>query len=393
MTNVYQQNRTKLCETLKEGYVLLPAFGRMQQTNDQPAPFVQESNFLYLTGIHEPDYLLFIDIATQTSTIIKPAPSQFNEVFYGTQRDDWIQNMSAVEHAVERHALDEIIKNADGVFHVIEPQTSDEYCVNPAYDEVVSILADHHKTTADCQLSLARQRAIKQPYEVELLRNAIDLTCRTFESVRVRLGEFVAEYEIEAEFTHALRRANASHGYQPIVAAGANAIALHYDKNSELIEDGPFVLIDIGARLADYTADITRTYAVRELSDRERKIFEGLQQAHREIIALIRPGLAVREYLESSDRIMQRYLVDIGLLSSLDDGNYRRYFPHAISHGLGLDTHDSLGRPEVFREGMVLTVEPGIYIAEESIGIRIEDNILVTADGNENLSAKLSTDY
>ena len=151
------------------------------------------------------------------------------------------------------------------------------------------------------------------------------------------------------------------------------------------------VLIDIGARVGGYSADVTRTYCLNP-TKRQKAVHAALEKAHQAIITLIAPGLPIAEYIDSVDEIMKQALYELGLLDDMSDQEaYRKYFPHAISHGLGIDTHDSLGRPRYLETGMVLTVEPGIYIPEEGIGVRIEDDILVTATGYENLTAALPT--
>jgi len=149
------------------------------------------------------------------------------------------------------------------------------------------------------------------------------------------------------------------------------------------------VLIDAGAKVGGYAADITRTYAIGRPSDREIEVHAAVETAHKAIIDLIKPGFGMKDYHFQSDEIMKKALKSLGLLNAPAD--YRKYFPHAVSHGLGIDVHDSLGGFETFQPGMVLTVEPGIYIPEEGIGVRIEDDILVTEEGNRNLSAALPT--
>ncbi len=147
--------------------------------------------------------------------------------------------------------------------------------------------------------------------------------------------------------------------------------------------------MDVGAFYGGYAADISRTYVKGEPTKRQAAVHQAVEVAHHRIIKLIEPMLSVEEYQRSVDKIMKEALDSIGLQS--DDTGLRKYFPHAISHGLGIDVHDSLGAPKYFETNMVLTVEPGIYIPEENIGVRIEDDILVTANGRKNLSAALST--
>lgn len=152
------------------------------------------------------------------------------------------------------------------------------------------------------------------------------------------------------------------------------------------------MLLDIGARVGGYAADITRTYAIGKPTKRQAQVHAAVAEAQAQIIALIEPLIGIEEYHRQVDVIMKRALMSLGLIANEQDDKYRTYFPHAISHGLGIDVHDALGRPNHLREGTVLTVEPGIYIPEEGIGVRIEDDILVTAKGKRNLSAKLPVD-
>lgn len=185
----------------------------------------------------------------------------------------------------------------------------------------------------------------------------------------------------------------ATHAFEPIVASGKNACTLHYTSNNDRLRTDQLVLFDIGARLHGYPGDITRTYAVGEPTKRQSEVHMAVRQAEQQIIELVRPGLALTEYIAAVDSIMKNALLLLGLMKNLDDTTaYRRYFPHAVSHGLGVDVHDRLGGYTEFQPGMVLTVEPGIYIPEEGIGVRIEDNIVITEKGSHNISAALSTD-
>ena len=148
--------------------------------------------------------------------------------------------------------------------------------------------------------------------------------------------------------------------------------------------------MDIGARHHGYAADITRTYAYGKPTKRQQSVHATVQAAQTEIISLLEPGLSVETYQTKVDAIMKRALMDLKLITDEKDEKYHKYFPHAISHGLGIDVHDALGKPRVLQPGMVLTVEPGIYIPEAGIGVRIEDDIVITDTGHRNMSGKLS---
>jgi Xaa-Pro aminopeptidase len=168
---------------------------------------------------------------------------------------------------------------------------------------------------------------------------------------------------------------------------------LHYVQNDAKLKKRELLLLDIGARARGYAADITRTYAFSEPTKRQQMVHEAVRRAQKQIIELLQPNLLLEQYHRDVRRIMSDVLMELGLMKDgRDEDNLRKYFPHAASHGLGVDVHDSLGAPRMLEPGMVLTVEPGIYIPEEEIGVRIEDDILITPKGRENLSGRLSTE-
>jgi Xaa-Pro aminopeptidase len=277
-----------------------------------------------------------------------------------------------------------------------EPPYADHYdfMLNPAPKKLFEQLARTFNSVQDCRKTLAKLRAIKQPAEITRIKKAIKLTAEAFEHVKSLADAAQYEYEIEAEFSYFFRSRGASgHAYDPIVAGGKNACTLHYIENNARLKPRELLLLDIGARVDGYAADITRTYSIGEPTKRQIEVHAAVAAAQSEIIRLLKSGLPVEQYQNDVDKIMSRALKDLGLLRGQgDESTYRTYFPHAVSHGLGVDVHDSLGGPRTLQPGMVLTVEPGIYIPEEKIGVRIEDDILITEKGASNLSARLSTD-
>ena len=248
-------------------------------------------------------------------------------------------------------------------------------------------------SVVDCQKELAKLRAIKQPEEIKAIQRAVSLTVKGFNTIKDELKRALHEYELEASFSYGFKHGGGhDHAYDPIIAAGKNACTLHYIENDSKLLARQLVLMDVGARVDGYAADITRTYAKGTPTKRQIQVHQAVESAHYDIIKLLEPGLLVEDYMRSVDSRMKTALQEIGLLKDENDTDtYRKYFPHAISHGLGIDVHDSLGGARYFEPGMVLTVEPGIYIPEEGIGVRIEDDILITKTGHQNLSAKLST--
>lgn len=216
------------------------------------------------------------------------------------------------------------------------------------------------------------------------------LTVAAFESLHTQLTDCTYEYEVEAVATGLFRAAGATHAYDPIVAAGKNACTLHYVANNTRLRKGQLVLCDIGAQVDGYAADITRTYVYGTVSARRQAVLAALSDAQAAIIGLIKPGVPFKTYLEETDHIMARALTSLGLKGATERDLVYEYMPHAVSHGLGIDVHDSLGGFTEFQPGMVLTVEPGIYLADETIGTRIEDDVLVTDKGHRVLSGKLA---
>ncbi|MEP6710143.1 MAG: aminopeptidase P family protein [Candidatus Saccharibacteria bacterium] len=392
----FSRNRQTLIDKLHGGLVVMTAYGLMQRSNDTSFNFEQESNFWYLCGIEEPEWQLIIDGIRNKSWLVAPDIDAVHQVFEGSLSSEDAMTISGVEGVISRDEATILLRDLAKKHSVVRTLGEHPYkehfnfTENPVQKKLTATLERTFNAVQDCRKELSQLRAIKQPEEIVAMKKAIRLTTEAFDLVRKKLPELKFEYEIEAEFDYHFKKQGVKHAYYPIVASGSNACTLHYEKNNSHLKKGTLLFVDIGAKYSGYAADITRTFALGEPTARQRAIHGEVQSAHKEIIKLLKPGASVVEYHEKVDVIMKQALDNLGLLG--DEAAYRTYFPHAISHGLGIDAHDSLGGPEVFVEGMVLTVEPGIYIPEESIGARIEDDILITAKGHTNLSGSLSTD-
>ena len=394
--SVFVARRAQLAKAVNQP-IVLTAHRALQAKSDMAHAFVQEPTFLYYTGINEPDWKLIFD--GEMWHLEQPSVSDSKELFDGSLSAEAAQATSGVSSIVLGDEAKGLLTKATDSFKKVATLGPDpmkkyyEFSVNPAQAALMKMLRKYFSELTDCRDVVRRQRAIKERVELASQRQAIDLTVQTFQAVKNRLQEFSYEYEIEAVYNAAFRATGAGgHAYDPIVASGPRACTLHYTANQAALPANGIVLIDIGAQVDGYTADITRTYAIGEPSEREKQIHQAVEEAHAAIIECIKPGVSFKKYQQLVDSIMKAALQQVGLLASLDDdAAYRKYFPHAIGHGLGIDVHESLGGHTEFQAGMVLTVEPGIYILEEGIGVRIEDVILVTETGAENLSADLST--
>jgi Xaa-Pro aminopeptidase len=241
-------------------------------------------------------------------------------------------------------------------------------------------------------------RAVKSELEVEVIKNAIDITDKTFRRLLQFIKPGVMEYEIEAEIFHEFLRNRAKgEAYGSIIASGDRARSLHYVFNSEECKDGELVLMDFGANYGGYAADLTRTVPVNgKFSKRQKEVYNACLQLHNFAKSILKPGVSILDYHEKVGEEATKIFIKIGLLKKEDVKNedkenraYRKYLYHGISHHLGLDVHDLGTKVDPLKAGMLLTVEPGIYIEEEKMGVRIENNVWLTKDGNIDLMKKI----
>jgi len=393
---MFCEHRKKLRNALNsKNPIIITGYTSMQLAGDMAVPFIQQADFFWLTGISEPGWQLLL---LEEEYLVRPYISPSELLFDGGMLDHEAAKVSGVHTIITADVAKNLLKDQQkaGITKVYAggydaPYLKDSFTINPAAVIAQRTLKRKFQNVEDIRPLLVRLRATKDENEHAYIRKAIAITTKGFNSVRDTLADLVQyEYEVEASLGYTFRMNGAEgYAYEPIVAAGANALTLHYTRNNNPLPKNGLLLIDAAARVGGYCADITRTYAIGTPTAREVAVHAAVEKAHFAIINLIKPGLALSEYQDKSDEIMKEALRSLGLLKKPED--YRKYFPHAISHGLGIDVHESFGGYTEFMPGMVLTVEPGIYIPEEGIGVRIEDDILVTETGNENLSGDLPT--
>lgn len=392
----FTENRQNLLNELKKGaLVVMTGYGEMQLSHDNVQRFEQEANFWYLTGVESPDWWLIMDGAHGSQWLVVPELSEFQQVFDGGADSTRMQEISGVKTVISRdnalRRLRELAKHHSVVYTTQQPQYLREqahFQLNGAQSELKKTLERIFQNVQICNRELAGLRTIKKPVEIAAIQSAIDTTIAAFNAMKPMLATARYEYELEAALTHDIRRRGATgHAYNPIVASGLSACTLHYHENSDRLNKRNLVLFDVGARMNGYAADISRTYALSKPSKRQQEIHDAVVQVQAATINLIKPGRSFKEYDARVEELMKAALVGL----KLSPERYREYFPHAIGHGLGVDVHDPIAGYDVMQPGMVLTVEPGIYVREEGIGVRIEDDILITDTGHRNLSSKLST--
>lgn len=234
-------------------------------------------------------------------------------------------------------------------------------------------------------------RGVKEPEEIELIQKACDITNKGFRRVLEFVKPGVMEYEIEAEYIHEfLRNKSKGFAYTPIVGSGFNACVLHYIENNQMCKDGDMLLMDVGAEYANYSSDMTRTIPVNgRFSDRQKAVYNAVLRVKNLATEMLVPGTMWAEYHKEVGKIMTAELLNLGLISKADVQNedpnwpaYKKYFMHGTSHHMGLDTHDYGALKTPMQANMVFTVEPGIYIPDENMGIRLEDDVVIQANGS-----------
>jgi Xaa-Pro aminopeptidase len=241
-------------------------------------------------------------------------------------------------------------------------------------------------------------RQIKSAEEISLMQKAADISVGGFKRVLKSVKPGMFEYELEAELTYELIRKGAKrHAFKPIVASGANACALHYNTNDSICKDGDMILMDFGVCYANYNSDTTRCFPVNgKFSKRQKEVYSAVLHCLKEGSKLLKPGVVSAEYEKQMAGLVEQQLIKLGLLDAEKVKNqdpenplYKKYFMHGTAHFIGLDVHDVGLYTRPFEAGMVLTCEPGIYIAEEGIGCRLENDYLITENGNFNLTAEM----
>ena len=391
--------------------VLLPGASLVTRSRDSEFPFRQDSDFHYLTGFPEPDALL----------LLLPGRPEGESVLFCQDRNPLMEAWTGIrlgaEGTVREFGVDQAFENAergerleallDGRRTLYLPLDSPEAMV--IADEVRTALkagarrgARPPEALADVAPLLHESRLIKSESELVLLRHAAEISARAHVRAMRAARPGLAEYHLQAELEHEFRwQGGTGPAYASIVGGGANACVLHYIENHASLRDGDLVLIDAGAEFDLYAGDITRTFPVNGcFSAAQRALYALVLEVQERAVAAIEPGVTLVELHDGVVRGLTEGLIGLGLLEGevqarIDDESYRRFYLHSTSHWLGLDVHDvgayrQGGEPRVLAPGMVLTVEPGLYIPADAdipeafrgIGIRIEDDVAVTASGH-----------
>jgi Xaa-Pro aminopeptidase len=380
--------------------IVLTANGLLQRGGDVIYGFSQDASFWYLTGINEPDITLVMD--RDKEYLIVPERSVQREAFDGKTPGEELSRVSGIQtiydHETGWKQLGVRLKKVKHVATLANaPAYIETYSLytNPARAAITTRLKSYNAALELLDLSphLIRMRMIKQAPEIAAIQAAIDITIASFKDATrpTRLQKYTYEYELEAAITQGFRARGAlGHSFEPIVAGGERAVTIHNLANNGALAADELIVIDIGAEVEHYAADISRTIGLGTVSRRQRAVHEAVQEVQRQAFDLLKPGVMMRDYEQQIEQLMGEKLRELGLIKTIAHDAVRHYYPHATSHFLGLNVHDIGDYERPLEPGIVMTVEPGIYIPEEGIGVRIEDDILITPKGNKILSDKLS---
>lgn len=387
-------NRRRLRELFTDvAPIVISANGLLQRNADSPYLFRQDSSFWYLTGLDIPGVVLVMDGAKEY--VIVPDLSPIDEIFGSPHDPAAIAARSGLEVVGEKAGWKQLNARLKRVKHIATLSAAPAYSeqhgfyTNPAR---ARLLKRFKAAQPDIELlylgeHLAKMRVVKQPAELAAIKQAIAITSKALERVGGRLQKYGHEFEIEADLTHYYRSRGADgHAFPPIVAGGKNTCHLHYEANKDPLIDARHIYIDTGAEVEHYAADITRTYFLKPPTKREQAVYDAVVAVADFAKGRLEPGVTIRDNEKAVEKFMGERLKELGLIKANTKKNVRKYYTHACSHYLGLDPHDAGDYGAPLEPGMVLTVEPGIYIPEENFGVRIEDDVLVTKGGIEVLS-------
>lgn len=392
--------RQRLAEKMPDHSALVLFSGVLKtRSGDDKYPFSPNRSFYYLTGIARSKLILMITkrAGIVTETLFLQRPNELEAKWTGAVLSDQeARKQSGIEHF---DFLDEwlqsfgtFVRRCEGkcslYLDLYRDQWSDE--LTPAE----SFAEEAQKKYRTLQIQdacpwLKEMRMVKSPAEIVEIKRAIAITDEAIRRMWSHSRPGIMEYELEAHYDFTLK----SHGvrelpYMPIIASGLNATVLHYEDNNQRAEDGDLVLLDLGAASNYYAADISRTFPVNgRFKERQKEIYQLVLEAEIKTIEAVKPGVTLQQLNEVTKQVLTDGLLRLGLIQ--ESSELTKYYYHGVSHHLGLDTHDISDYSAVLQPGMVITIEPGLYIEEEAIGIRIEDDVLVTADGCEVLSSQI----
>jgi len=397
-SDFYKRNRQNVIGEMEQNAVaILTSHDEYPRSGDTTFPFKQNAELLYLCGIDQEETTLVLapwhHDATKREVLFIKNPSPEMIAWYGHRLSkEQATEVSGIENVIFTDSLEatlhEIIVNSQNIY-LHFPENPRMRVTHPTREfRLIERLKNEYPLHTYKRLApiLYPLRMVKQAEEFNALRKACEITHKAFVRAVKAIRSDIYEYEIEAELIYEMIKNGATgYSFAPIVASGSDTCILHYIKNDKKVQDGGLLLMDFGAEYANYAADITRTVPVNgRFTPRQKEVYKAVLDIYKETIPLFKPGMTIHKINDYVFKRMDEELIKLGLYTEEEVKNqskekplFKKYYMHNTSHFIGLDVHDVGQREIVFQAGMVLSCEPGIYIAEEGIGVRLETNVVV----------------
>ena len=401
-SQLFINNRKKFSAKLKENTLAVFNSNDIMPTNaDGTMPFRQNNDLFWLSGVDQEESVLIVFPNNKEKEIIfLKETSELIAIWEGSKLTKeealntsgistvyWLSEMESI--------IEKLINKCDGIYvnkNIHSRSASEVETRDDRFRKMIS--EKYNKEILEVAPIMHELRSIKSETEIALIQNACNITEKGVRRILPFIKPGVMEYEIEAELMHEfLRNRSAGFAYQPIIGSGRSSCVLHYIENNKECKDGDILLMDFGAEYANYASDLTRTIPVNgKFSDRQKSVYNSVLHVMKEATKMLTPGTIFKQYNKEIGNIMESELIKLGILDKHDvlkqdpeKPLFKKYFMHGTSHYLGLDVHDVGNFDWPMKEGMVFTCEPGIYILEEELGIRLENDVLVTSNGPDDL--------
>ena len=410
-SSLFIENRNRFSDKLKSSSIAILTSNDVMPTNaDDVMGFAQNNDLFYLTGIDQDEtiLLLYPDAFKEENKAILfvKEVSEHTKLWEGDfLTKEEVTSISGIKNVKWIHEFEKTVQ-----LFAFEAET-----FYLGHNEHIKRVTSEMTTRQDRMIQWCKEkyplhqydraakitqklRPVKSDEEVELIKKAISISIKGFKRLLKAVRPNSKEYELEAELTYELiKNGGTRHAFKPIIATGKNACALHYNANDATCNDGDMILVDFGVCYANYNSDTTRCVPVNgKFSARQRDVYQSVLNCLKEGSKLLKPGVLSKDYEKQMASLVENELIELGLITRKEIANqnpdspvYKKYFMHGTAHYLGLDVHDVGLYSRPFEKGMVLTCEPGIYIPEEGIGCRLENDYLLTENGNFNLTAAL----
>lgn len=401
-SDLFLNNRKRFSAKMKNKSVaIFNANDEMPRSGDQYFPYRQNADLFYLSGIEQEKTILILapshpDPKLREILFIRDTNKQL-ETWFGhkltKEEAREISGVKNIKYASRMEAiLRDIIISMDNIYVNANEYAKVEKEFDARDDRSTKLLKAKYPAHTFLRSApiLTELRTIKSKTEIEIIQKSCDITEKAFRRVLEKMKPGLKEFEVQAEVEYEFTRNGANgNAYYPIMASGKNACVLHYIENDKECKDGDLILMDFGAEYANYAADLSRTIPVNgKFSKRQKECYEAVLNVHKKAIKLLVVGNTIDKVNKAVNEMMKEELVNLGLMTKVEKDDPEKakailveYFMHGTSHYLGLDVHDVGYKFEAFKEGMIFTCEPGLYNQKEGIGIRIENDILVTNDG------------